>query len=104
MFWTVPAYHGDVRRPLEYHPLYIRIVNIGKALRAAGVITRNLEFSPHLLRRSIITNLSKAGMRVKALQGFSRHSSTDTLLKHYVDDEEPAKKYFTLGPDGEVSA
>ena len=96
VFWTVPAYNGDVRRPLEYHPLYIRIVNIGKALRAAGVITRNLEFSPHLLRRSIITNLHKNGMRVKALQKFSRHSSTDTLLKHYVDDEEPAKKYFTI--------
>ena len=96
VFWTVPAYHGDVRRPLEYHPMYIRVVNIGKALRAAGVIKRNLEFSPHLLRRSIITNLSKAGMRVKALQKFSRHASTDTLLKHYVDDEEPASKYFSI--------
>jgi integrase len=104
VFWTVPAYRGDVRRPLEYHPLYIRIVNIGKALRAAGIITRNIEFSPHLLRRSIITNLSKAGMRVKALQGFSRHSSTDTLLKHYVDDEEPAKGYFSLELEKGVSS
>jgi integrase len=79
-------------------------VNIGKALRAAGIITRNIEFSPHLLRRSIITNLSKAGMRVKALQGFSRHSSTDTLLKHYVDDEEPAKGYFSLELEKGVSS
>ena len=96
VFWTVPAYNGDVRRPLEYHPLYIRIVNVGKAVRTAGIITRDIEFTPHLLRRSIITNLSKAGMRVKALQGFSRHSSTDTLLKHYVDDDEPAKKYYVV--------
>lgn len=93
VFWTVPAYNGDTRRPLQYHPLYIRIVNIGKAVRAAGVITRDLEFTPHLLRRSIITNLSKAGMRVKALQKFSRHSSVNTLLKHYVDDEEPARNF-----------
>ena len=100
LFWTVVAYNGDVRRPLPIHQLYTRVVNIGKALRSAGVITRNLEFSPHLLRRSIITNLSKAGMRVKALQKFSRHASTDTLLKHYVDDEEPAKKYFTLETEG----
>ena len=79
-------------------------MNIGKRLRASGIITRNLEFSPHLLRRSIITNLSKAGMRVKALQGFSRHSSTDTLLKHYVDDNEPAKGYFSLEHDEGVTA
>lgn len=93
VFWTVPAYNGDVRRSLPYHALYVRIVNIGKAVRAAGIITRDIEFTPHLLRRSIITNLSKAGMRVKALQKFSRHSSVNTLLKHYVDDEEPARNY-----------
>ena len=93
VFWTVPAYNGDTRRPLQYHPLYIRIVNIGKAVRAAGVITRDLEFTPHLLRRSIITNLSKAGMRVKALQKFSRHSSVSTLMRFYIDDTEPARNF-----------
>ncbi len=93
VFWTVPAYHGDARRQLPYHALYVRIVNIGKAVGTAGIITRDIEFTPHLLRRSIITNLSKAGMRVKALQKFSRHSSVNTLLKHYVDDEEPARNY-----------
>jgi len=96
VFWTVPRFNGDTRRPLKYPPLYNRIVNIGKAVRAAGVITRDIEFNPHLLRRSVITNLSKAGMRVKALQVFSRHSSVQTLLKHYVDDEEPARKYFAI--------
>lgn len=96
LFWTLPRYNGDTRRPLTYPPLYYRITNIGKAVRAAGVVTRDIEFTPHLLRRSIITNLSKAGMRIKALQNFSRHSSVNTLLKHYVDDEEPAKKYFSI--------
>jgi integrase len=103
VFWTVPAYHGDIRRPLPYVTLYRRIVGIGEAVRKAGIITRALEFTPHLLRRSIITQLSKAGMRAKALQKFSRHSSVSTLMKHYIDDEEPARKYFTLGTAG-VSA
>ena len=96
VFWTLPRYNGDTRRPLPYPPLYYRIVNIGKAVRAAGIITRELDFTPHLLRRSIITSLSKAGMRVKALQGFSRHSSVNTLMRFYIDDTEPAKKYFAI--------
>lgn len=103
VFWTVPAFNGDIRRPLPYHTLYRRIVGIGEITRKAGIITRELEFTPHLLRRSIITQLSKASMRAKALHKFSRHSSVSTLMKHYIDDEEPARKYFTLGVEG-VSA
>ena len=96
VFWTLTRYSGDKRRPMSYPTLYHRIVNIGMALRTADVITRDIDFTPHVLRRSIITNLSKAGMRVKALQGFSRHSTVDTLLKFYVDDEEPAKTYYSI--------
>ena len=96
IFWTVPRFNGDTRRPLLYPTLYHRILGIGKAVRSAGVINRDIDFSPHLLRRSIITNLRKAGMRVKALQNFSRHNSVNTLLKHYVDDEETAKKYYSI--------
>jgi integrase len=96
VFWTVPRYKGDTMIPLPYPSLRYRIVTMGKDLRKEGVLKREIEFTPHLLRRSIITNLSKAGMRVKALQNFSRHNSVQTLLKHYVDDEEPAKKYFAI--------
>jgi integrase len=96
VFWTQPSYHGEQVRPLPYHALYDRVVGIGARVKAAGIVTRNITFSPHLLRRSIITNLSKAGMRVKALQKFSRHSNANTLLAFYVDDDEPAKKYFQI--------
>ncbi len=96
VFYTVPSYNGDEMRPLPYHSLYNRIVDIGRAVRAAGIVKRDIEFTPHLLRRSIITNLSKSGMRLKALQKFSRHSNIQTLVDHYVDDEEPAKKYFVM--------
>jgi integrase len=96
VFWTLPSYHGEVSRPLPYHALYDRIVGIGAVVKAAGIVTRNITFSPHLLRRSVITNLSKAGMRIKALQKFSRHANANTLLVHYVDDDEPAKKYFSI--------
>jgi hypothetical protein len=75
VFWTVPSYHGEKRRLLMYPSLYYRIVKMGEAVRAAGVIKREIDFTPHLMSRSIITNLSKAGMRVKALQNFSRHNN-----------------------------
>jgi len=96
VFWTLPSFNGDTPRPLPYHTLYHRILDIGEEVRKAGIVKRELEFTPHLLRRSVITNLSKAGMRVKALQRFSRHSNVQTLLNHYIDDEEPAKKYFAI--------
>ncbi len=95
-FWTVPTNFSKERRPLPYPSLRYRIDRVGERVKAAGVITRDIEFTSHLFRRSIITNLSKAGMRVKALQNFSRHASVETLLKHYVDDDEPASKYFSI--------
>lgn len=89
LFWTIS--HGI--RPMRYHALYERIKELGEKLKEAGVIRRNVNFTPHLLRRSIITHLYKNGMRIKALRHFSRHSSVETLMKYYVEDTEPASKY-----------
>ena len=96
VFWTVPSCNGDISRPLPYPSLRYRILEVGKKIRAAGILKRDIEFTPHLLRRSIITNLSKNCMRLNALQKFSRHSNIQTLVNHYVDDEEPARKYFVI--------
>ncbi|MCK5569662.1 MAG: site-specific integrase, partial [Spirochaetes bacterium] len=76
LFWTIS--HGI--RPMRYHALYERIKELGEKLKEAGVIRRNVNFTPHLLRRSIITHLYKNGMRIKALRHFSRHSSVETLM------------------------
>jgi hypothetical protein len=33
-------------------------------------------------------------MKLKAIQNLTRHSSIDTLCKHYVYDKEPATSYL----------
>lgn len=89
LFWTLS--HGI--RPMRYHAMYERIKELGEKLKEAGVIRRNVNFTPHLLRRSIITHLYRNGMRIKALRHFSRHASVETLMKHYVEDTESASQY-----------
>ena len=37
VFWTVPSYNGDICKPLNYNVLYHRIVDIGEAVRKAGI-------------------------------------------------------------------
>lgn len=83
-------------RQLDAHALWYIITEIGKEAKEAGIIaeTRRLTFSPHLFRRTYATLLYKSGMRIKALAEKTRHSSIDTLIKHYVDDSEPAGPYF----------
>jgi integrase len=67
---------------------------IGSAARAAGVLSRDLQFSPHLFRRTYATLLYKSGMKLKAIQTLTRHADIDTLCKHYVDDREAAAPYL----------
>ena len=94
LFWTLPAYKGDRPRPIAYHALWARISAIGKAAREKEVIKRDLQFTPHLFRRSFATLLVKAGMNAKAVQTLTRHANIETLFKHYVDSEERPDPYF----------
>jgi integrase len=81
-------------RPMQYATLWGRIREIGRKAAEAGIVTRDLQWSPHLFRRSYATLLYKSGMGIKAIQIKTRHSSVETLLKHYVDDSEPATGYI----------
>ena len=77
-----------------YATLRRRISAIGKATRDVGVITRALQFSLHLMRRSYAILLNKSGMGLKAIQEKTRHSNIETLAKHYIDDSEAASPYL----------
>jgi len=94
LFWTLPAFRGDPPRPIAYHALWTRIGAIGKAARAAGILKRELQFTPHLFRRSFATLLVKGGMNAKAVQILTRHASIETLFQHYIDSEERPDPYF----------
>jgi integrase/recombinase XerD len=94
LFWTLPSFPGDQARPLTYHTLWSRVRDIGAAARKAGTITRELQFSPHLFRRSYATALYKSGMKIKAIQEKTRHASVEVLMKHYIKDTEPAAAYL----------
>ena len=94
LFYSLSAYPGDQPRPMTPHCLWVRIKQIGEAVRNAGIIKRDLNFSPHLFRRSFATLLYKSGMKIKAIQEKTRHANIDVLVKHYIHDEEPASPYF----------
>ena len=85
---------GWTWEPLKPHGLWNKIQKIGKRARAAGVIKRDLQFSPHLFRRSYATALYQSGMKLKAIMEKTRHSNIEVLAKHYIDDQEPAAPYF----------
>ena len=61
---------------------------------AQGILKRELQFTPHLFRRSFATLLVKGGMNAKAVQMLTRHANIETLFKHYVDAEERPDPYF----------
>jgi len=94
LFYSLAAYPGYNVRPMTAHRLWVRISAIGAAAREAGIIKRDLQFSPHLFRRSVATLLYKQGMKLKAIQEKTRHANIDVLVKHYIHDEEPAAPYF----------
>ncbi len=93
LFWTYPE--GPRKsNPMPYHSLWNRITDIGKAAREADIIKRDIQFSPHLFRRSYATLLYKSGMKIKAIQEKTRHASIEVLVKHYIHDNEAASPYF----------
>jgi integrase len=95
LFYTVPRFKGDSRRPLtNYYTLWTSVKKIGEAAKEACVIKRELNFSPHLFRRAYATALYKNGMGIKAIQSKTRYALVETLMKHYIYDDEPATPYL----------
>ena len=93
LFYTVPKIKVPVQ-PVYALELCTVIQAVGKLAREQGIIKRELHWSPHLMRRTYATCLYKSGMKVVALQGKTRHADIGTLVKHYVDDDEPARAYL----------
>jgi integrase/recombinase XerD len=94
LFWTIPALKGEQSAPLRYHALWRRVRQIGERARAAGILKRELQFSPHLMRRTYASTLYKSGLGLKAIQTKTRHANIEVLLKHYIDDAEPASPHL----------
>lgn len=94
LFWTCASFRGDIPRPLPYPTLWSRFKDIGKQIISEQIISRTLIITPHTLRRTYATLLSKQGMGLKAIQLKTRHASIETLAKHYIDDSEPAAPYL----------
>ena len=102
LFYSLAAYNGDNPRPMTPHRLWVRVNEIGERAKAEGILTREIEFSSHLFRRTYATLLYKSGMKLKALAEKTRHSSIEILAKHYINDEEPASPYFVKMLEGVV--
>ncbi len=94
LFWTMPNYDGEELRPLSYSALWKRIKKIGNKAKEREIVKRDIDFSPHMFRRTYATILYKAGMQIKAIQEKTRHQSINVLVKHYIHDEEPAAPYL----------
>ncbi len=95
LLYTTPRFKGDNRRPLtKYYTLWTRVKKIGEAAKEAGVIKRDVTFSPHLYRRCYATCLYKSGMKIKAIQQLTRHQNIETLMRHYIDDNESPVQYL----------
>jgi integrase/recombinase XerD len=95
LFWTqMPALQGARPVPVRYHVLWFRVKEIGARALAAGIVKRELQWSPHLFRRTYASMLYRSGMGLKAIQGKTRHASLEVLTRHYIDDAEPAAGYL----------
>lgn len=79
---------------LPIRPLWYRIKQIGMKAKENGIIKRDITLSPHLFRRAYAPSLYRSGMSIKAIQEKTRHASINTLIKHYIHDEEPAAPYL----------
>lgn len=93
-FSTSETYPGKELVPLVVPTLWRRIRKIGVGAREKGILKRELQFSPHLFRRTFASLLFKEGMDLKVLQLATRHANIETLMKHYVDSAEPTSPYW----------
>jgi integrase/recombinase XerD len=84
-FYTLENYKGRKPTPITPPTLWARIREIGLFAANAGIITRDLEFSAHLFRRTFATLYYRETRDLKATQLATRHASVEVLMKHYVD-------------------
>ena len=94
LFYTVSSHNGNGNKQMNNTVLFLRMRKIGKQARDTGVTTRNIAWSPHLMRRTCGTILDKLKMSPVSIQRFLRHSSLATTAQHYICDAEPAAPYF----------
>ena len=94
LFYCLESYRGKKLSPLSYQVLRFRIKAVGRDVQANGIIKREMNWSPHLLRRTACTIFYKKTRDIKATQNFSRHAKADTLIKHYVDSRVSTQEVF----------
>ena len=98
--WGRPERQGSI---CSYKPTDGRTIRMASGMqsrrrvrpsRSPGSSALTSRSVPHLFRRTYATLLYRAGMRVKAVQSRTLHASVDTLLRHYIDDNEDAATYL----------
>jgi len=94
IYWTLPRFPGDPPRPLPYCTLWRRVRAVGAEALKTGILKRDLEFSPHLFRRTYATTLDKAGMPITAIAELMRHANIQMTFKHYIDNRQEATPYL----------
>ncbi|MBA7493377.1 Tyrosine recombinase XerC [subsurface metagenome] len=94
LFYTVSSHKGNGNKQMNNTVLFLRMRKVGEKARAKGVTTRNISWSPHLMRRTCGTILDKLKMSPVSIQRFLRHSSLQTTAQFYIVDSEPAGPYF----------
>lgn len=94
LFSTMPFGKTRQAAPMNYAVLYERLRQVGAAAREAGVITRTVTWSPHMMRRTYATGLMRAGMDLKSVQNKTRHANLETLARHYLDSSDPSTPFL----------
>lgn len=87
-------YVKDGKYRLRPHSLWAITKELGEKARAEGIIQREMNFSPHLFRRTYATLLYRDNMKPVAIMEKTRHKTLDVLVKHYLDDSEEAAPHF----------
>jgi integrase len=85
LFYTLENFHGRQPSPLAPSTIWARIHELGRAVHEAHLVRGDLQFSPHLFRKTFATLYYKQTRDIKSTQLATRHSSVAVLLKHYVD-------------------
>lgn len=92
VFWSAIPYNGKYQ-PMKKSSLWVRLRDIGNALKRKGKIRQSIQFSAHLFRRTWATLNLKNGMDITALADAGRWSNIQTLQKHYADTLTSTQSY-----------
>ena len=74
--------------------LWARLTTYGEKLKADGMIRQELEFSPHLFRRTFATLQLQANRATAEVQKAGRWSNQETMMKHYHDYQGGTLKFL----------